>query len=493
MILLTEILAELTEDEAAELAALFDTSDPWTADMHTIAHSLRTDIMPAPVSTEPWKTIYKYLQFVDADHPIEEQFYRGLAHLTPQENAVLGVMLGIEAQVADKQQQSGAIPVGGTSAAAGQPQQGHIKSAEYVRALYDLGYSFRANVLDDSIEVNGECISDLLTATIRTEMRDLGYHRVNVMEDAYWREANLHRHHPIRDYLKTLAWDGKPHIATMAGYFVDKYGRFHDWIRRWMIGAVARVYEPTQNRMLVLDSDQGLGKSFWVSWLASPMPRHMIEGPIDPANKDSWVRLINKWVWEVAELGSTTRKADREALKHFLSVQFATVRPPYGKFDLHKPALASFIGTVNNESGILSDPTGNRRFMISHLTDIDWSYSKDLEPDDLWAEAHEAYLAGEAWHLSGAELKAAQDINDLYEVEDAFEGVVVSHFQIDYQNPTWTPTSDLLDHLYGTGLTGNRRSNSIQLGNCLNAMGFERARRSGPSGKKVWGYIGIWL
>ena len=478
---MTTAATNLSDSDLQVLEQHYALDDAWWDDCAHVAQAW-ADEKPLPLcKTKPWA----YLGIHDRPTPDEQ-----LAAFLNDKDAQLhwALAAAIDATLWSAQQ-----PAQPTAQPTQQQQNDRIKSAEYVQALGRLGYTFRLNILDDSIEVNGERISDVLAAKLRTEMRDLGYPRVNVMEDAYIATAYSNRYHPVRDYLKQLKWDSQPHIAYLAGYFTDKHQHFSDWIRRWLIGAVARVYEPTQNRMLVLDGPQGLGKSFLVAWLASPLPEYAVEAPIDPANKDSWMRLINKWVWEVAELGATTRRADREALKHFLSVQYATVRVPYGRYDLHKPALASFIGTVNNEAGILSDPTGNRRFMISHLTGIDWNYARDLQPDNIWAEAHEAYLAGEPWHLTAAELQAAQAINAEYEIEDPFEGLVKKYFHIDALNTMqWMPTAEILDILVGHGLTGPRRSNSMQLANCLNALGLEKKKRQNIHGQKVWGYVGIW-
>lgn len=127
---------------------------------------------------------------------------------------------------------------------------------------------------------------------------------------------------------------------------------------------------------------------------------YFIEAPINTDDKDSEIRLISAWIWEVSELGATTRKADYEALKAFLTTRKVTVRKPYGRHDISKPALASFIGTINNSSGIFSDPTGSRRFLVSKIEEINWDYSVSIDPTDVWAEAMAAYLAGESWKLT---------------------------------------------------------------------------------------------
>ena len=107
---------------------------------------------------------------------------------------------------------------------------------------------------------------------------------------------------------------------------------------------------------LVLLGAQGKGKSGLAEWLC-PVPRLFYEGPINPDDKDSLIRLINNWIWEVAELDSTTKRSERSALKHFISTKTVKVRVPYGQYDTEKPAAASMIGTINEDgTGFLHDP-----------------------------------------------------------------------------------------------------------------------------------------
>lgn len=362
-------------------------------------------------------------------------------------------------------------------------------SAEYIRALKQLGYSFRMNELSDKVEINDAPIDDPLAAKIRTQMRDAGYQYVNVFEDAYTAHAWDNRYHPIRDYLLGLKYDGGGHIAHLAGHFADRDGVFALWLRRWLIGAVARVYTGSQNPMLVLDGPQNIGKSFFAQWLC-PLSEYFIEAPINPDDKDNFVRLASKWVWEVSELGATTRKADREALKSFITVAWVTVRKAYDRHDMEKPPLASFIGTVNNESGILSDPTGSRRFVIAHLDAVDWSYSQ-MNVGDIWAEAHAAYLAGEPWRLTPDEAKRAAEINEGYEIEDPLEGMIKQLFVIDPALTGWLPTVDILQELELAGLKGSTVGNARMLATTMTRLGLERKRKRNVQQQLVWGYEGI--
>ena len=382
-----------------------------------------------------------------------------------------------------------------------------IKSAEYIQTLNKLGYEFKQNQCSDRIEVNGEPITDALEAVIFSKLRDAGYPQVNVARDAFTAHAYFNQYHPIRDYLSKLRYDGKPHIDGLASYFENADGTFRLWLRRWLIGTVRRALEPgRQNRMLVLDGPQNIGKSKFCEWLVPEQLRqkHFKSSPIYPDDKDSRLALADRWIWEVAELGSTTRRSDREALKYFISVEWMTARPAYGRYEITKPALSNFIGTVNNENGLLSDPTGNRRYMFSKITKIDWKYTA-LDVNNIWAEARHLYLAGENADLTQTETELATKINQTYEVEEPLEGILLQHFEIDpARRDWWTPTSVILralDNGEPDAIThepskavyrANTTIASMKLASLMTSLGCERAKkRHGSGANPQWGYMGV--
>ena len=183
--------------------------------------------------------------------------------------------------------------------------------ASIVTALTDLGYSFRLNEAGDVIEVNGKRLDDFDLATIRARMRAKGF-AASAVEDIIKMEAARHRYHPIRTYLSTvgMTYDGGQHIAHLAGHFEDTtapHRLFDAWLRKWLIGAVAKAMDGSrsQNAMLVLDGPQGIGKSYFARWLCSPLPDYFLDDAINPSDKDSVIRLAMYWIWEVGELGRT--------------------------------------------------------------------------------------------------------------------------------------------------------------------------------------------
>jgi len=371
-------------------------------------------------------------------------------------------------------------------------------SADYLEALGTLGYTFRINDCNDFIEVNGKPITDDLRAEIRTRMRDMGFRRdIRAIEDAYVTNARANRYHPVQQYLEGLEWDGYPHIVELAAFFTDADHMFGRWLTKWLVGAVARVFTGSQNPMLVLDGPQGIGKSHFAAWLGGVLGiDYFLSEPINPDDKDSMINLMSKFVWEVGELGATTRKADREALKHFITRQQITVRTPYGRHSITKPAMASLIGTFNNESGLLNDPTGSRRFLVCEITDIDWSYSK-IDPNQIWAEAYHLYKDGYDWRLTRDEAQTQVEINERYKVDSYVAGMFLKIFDFttDPDNPRfeeWMSSADILQTLTDRGMAGKPQSNLMELASSLRALGIvKRKRRLGNAPSA--GYQGVWL
>ena len=370
-----------------------------------------------------------------------------------------------------------------------------ITSKTLIDELKRLGYEFRMNQMDDSIEVSASAITDPIRAKIRRDLRDMGYNRyLTAAEDAYMAQAYEHSYHPIQEHLDSLVWDGIPRMVTLTSYFDENGSQqpvFETFFNRWFIGMIAKIYDNKQNVMFVLDGPQGIGKSYFIRWLASIFPpRFFIEKPINPNSKDDEVRLIKSVIWEVAELGATTRKTDREGLKHFISTKYITVRKPYGRHDITKPALASLFGTINNEAGFLSDPTGNRRFLVVTIVDINWEYQQIINLEQLWAEMINKYKTGqETEHITPDEIVLQVNRNEKYMIDDPF---LIGLQQKCFADPTnttdWASSNDILIFL---GYDPPRRGDAMALSSAAKKLGLIKGKDRLTN--KINGYYGIVL
>lgn len=223
--------------------------------------------------------------------------------------------------------------------------------------------------------------------------------------------------HPVRTYLKDLVWDGKPRLQSwLADYLgVDPSPYAAAVGSRWMISAVARVFEPgcKADCCLILEGEQGIRKSTALRALAQPWFTDEIA---DLGSKDAALQTRGVWVIEIAELDSMSR-SDVGKIKAFMSRATDRFRPPYGKRPIESPRQCIFAGSVNHGT-YLRDETGGRRFWPAECKApvIDVEALAEVR-DQLWGEATYLYFDGKPWWLDSVALnrEAAEEQAERYE------------------------------------------------------------------------------
>jgi predicted P-loop ATPase len=224
------------------------------------------------------------------------------------------------------------------------------------------------------------------------------------------------------------------------------------------------------------------------------MIEYFKEGAILPDDKDCRLSLISTWIWEVSEWGTVARRQDREALKAFISTVDVKDRAAYGKHAMQGRAMSSFIATANNEMGLFNDPTGTSRFMTAHVLDIDWKgYTREIDVDQVWAQAYNLWLNKEPWELSDVELAAATEINNDYQMIDIVEETCHQLFEIDPGNKAlWMSSLDLMNYLKNDGnLKSGIEIDMRKMASALTKMGLDRPKQKRVAGRIERGYIGI--
>ncbi|CEP48210.1 virulence-associated E family protein [Paraclostridium sordellii] len=213
------------------------------------------------------------------------------------------------------------------------------------------------------------------------------------------------KYHPIIDYLNSNTWDKVSRVDTL---MIDYLGAedceyTRSITRKMLVAAVSRVFNPgiKFDYMLVLVGRQGIGKSYIINLLG----REWYSDSLNTVyGKEAYEQLQNAWIIEMAEL-SATKKADAEAIKHFISKTEDSYRQAYGKrVDTFKRQCVFFATT--NENEFLKDRTGNRRYwpLMVGVNKPLKSLFKDLnksEINQIWAEALYLYKCGEKLILEG--------------------------------------------------------------------------------------------
>jgi predicted P-loop ATPase/5S rRNA maturation endonuclease (ribonuclease M5) len=242
--------------------------------------------------------------------------------------------------------------------------------------------------------------------------------------------AQSRGYHPVRDYLRSLTWDGIARLDTWVPEFLHlKDTPYHRTVgRKLLIGAVARIEEPgcQMDTTVILEGGQGLFKSttlqklFGKTWFS--------DANIDVSSKDAALALRGKWCVELAEL-SALSKAETNALKQFLTRTDDRQRDPYARVASSHPRQNIFIGTTNQQE-YLRDETGARRFWPVGWIDqpIDIAGIEAVR-DQLWAEAYTLYKTGEPWWFTAEEERlAATEQSQRYQ-SDAWEEPIRNYLE----------------------------------------------------------------
>ena len=237
--------------------------------------------------------------------------------------------------------------------------------------------------------------------------------------------------HPVRDYFRTLTWDGTPRLDTL---LVDYLGADDTELNRCITrliftAAVYRTFEPGTkfDQIVVLVGTQGCGKSTLIErmavrkeWFSNSMP-----SPDLPEKASNHLR--GKLIIEIGELVGF-RKAEVEAIKNFLSKTADDFHAPYGKNDIHRPRQCVFFATTN-EDQFLRDSTGERRYWPVRVATHPPKYRlwDDLTPravSQLWAEAVHYYKERIPLVLPPGLTREMQAAQEEYKEVDEWQGII---------------------------------------------------------------------
>ncbi len=240
--------------------------------------------------------------------------------------------------------------------------------------------------------------------------------------------------HPIRDYFNSLVWDGVKRVDNL---FIDylgasdtKYNRMVT--RKALVAGVARIFNPGVkfDYMLVLVGKQGVGKSHILSllgqnWYSDSF--NTVQG------KEAYEQLQDAWIIEMAEL-TAAKKAETEAVKHFISKREDIYRVAYGKRVTKFPRQCVFFGTTN-EMDFLKDKTGNRRFwpvMVEkhRIKKNLWREDIKAEIHQIWAEAVELWKMGEELFLELELEEQAVKIQEKHTERSSMEGLIHEYLEM---------------------------------------------------------------
>ena len=174
-----------------------------------------------------------------------------------------------------------------------------------------------------------------------------------------------------------------------------------------MVGAVARAFNPgcSMSWLPILIGKQGAGKSQFARQLA---PDHLfaeISTPLEKLSNEP-ARLHNSWIIELPEIDYQFKTKNIEPFKNLITTRVDETRKPYARDPEKLYRKFVFIGTTN-QSSLLVDSTGNRRFVPLEIGSghiVPWQRLQN-ERDALWAAAIRDYRNGKPYEFTSGEIE----------------------------------------------------------------------------------------
>lgn len=294
--------------------------------------------------------------------------------------------------------------------------------------------------------------------------------------------ADANSYNPVRDWIGSKSWDGIPRwgeflntLTIQEGFPVDVA---HLLIRKWMLSAVAAVFKEEgfwTRGVLVLQGEQGIGKTSWFRHLAPENSGWIGDGKaLNPQEKDSVLGCICYWITELGELEGTFKKADMARLKAFLTQREDNVRVPYARKQSIFRRRTIFCASVN-QFEFLSDSTGTSRWWCIPVEKVNTQHCMDIQ--QIWAEVLTRYEDGAEWWLTYDEENALKRTNWEFESVDHVADLILKKFDWTSYPDCYTSEMSATDVLKICGIDMPKKQEAMSAAATLRQLTKKKPRK----------------
>ncbi|TGL65936.1 VapE domain-containing protein [Leptospira jelokensis] len=370
--------------------------------------------------------------------------------------------------------------------------------------VFELFYQKRYNVVLNRAEIRkiGTAewtpVTDRIFLTIWKEINQnltdsIGAIKKDVLE-ASMESISGNDYDPFIDWTENIPVievkeDEDSELKKFLSYFIlekpEQSQLFQSVMRRWLVATYSLLAKRTKHNEIcpVLSGRQGIGKNRFLDKLFETIPReYCYTGAIQADNKDSRKRVATMAVIHLDEFDSTTGKSDTSSLKSLITSKEFTDRLPYGRLDIQLERRCSFIASINTDTSILMDDSGNRRFPTFRLNSIMLNELLLLDTSKIWGEIKFiTEVLQEPTTFSEEEVKLFEEINEDFRKIEAFEEYVDEFFmnkpQEEFDEKEILSASEIIDQIQSESI--KRLLTRDKVGKILKKKNFKQIRSNG--------------
>lgn len=363
------------------------------------------------------------------------------------------------------------------------------KMMKYLNEKYELRYNmvmkYTEYVPKDKEWIGFQAVEPRVQKSLTLEVQLAGIN-VSIKDVRNFLESNfIKNYNPVEEFLFTCYdnWDGKDHIRALARTVPTNNPHWEDWFYTWFLAMVEQWHNRTGRQYgnsvaPLLISKQGYNKSTFCRRLIPPQLQWGYTDNLILSEKRQVLQAMSQCLLiNLDEFNQISAKVQQGFLKNLIQLPNVKYKPPYGSHVQEFPRTASFIATSNMDD-ILTDPSGNRRFIGIELTGpIDVSVRPNYQ--QLFAQAEKAIWNGEKTYFDAEQTALIMENNRRYQQVDPIMQCFSESFTPteDENEGTFMTAAAIFSELkakYGASLEAK---SLLSFGRCLkNIDGLKRKR-----------------
>jgi predicted P-loop ATPase len=273
-------------------------------------------------------------------------------------------------------------------------------------------YNLKLNSITQYIENNGIQLDDTAYNSIFVKCKEVfGEKLSTALIKEILHSDFVQSHNPIDDFFK----ENKDYIPNfLPGDLPDIVKKLwstftvndHDYLvkygTKWLVSIISAAHYVRSPLMLILVGDKNVGKSEFFERLLPKQLQKYFGNPDLASAKDLHIVMGQKLLILDDEVTGKSKKED-STMKKLLTAPFFTLRKPFGSTNVDIKRLAVFCGT-SNVVNILTDPTGNRRFLPVQILSRDFEAFDKIDKTELFMALYQMWKDGFDWRLSSSDI-----------------------------------------------------------------------------------------